>query len=445
MEITSKYKTISKLNFLKFLFYIFPILMLTSSGFLNTYVFLFIIYSFYFFLNNKIRIDISKLDYLIFLFFLICIFSTLLNISSIGDFNIGGKKINLEFSILVKTFFNLRFVFLYIIVKNIIEKQLINIKILFNISLICSVFLSLDIFLQHFRGLNIFGFPPFDGRYNGFFEHEAIAGSYLQKFFLISILSILLLNIESNVKFFFSFIFINIIGTGILLSLDRMPYLIFILNILILLFMLNNFRKNFFLCFISTIFIFLLFYINYSPVKNRYMILPDQLELSKIKNFFSDKNDLLISKNQIKNNELNSGYLKIYVTAYNVFLKNILVGSGLKSFPYECAKLEKKDINNLSCSNHTHNIYLEILVTQGIIGLFIFFIYLFILLKKKYREIFLEKSKIEDNLINLFFLTILICELIPFRSYGNIYGTITGTIFWFFLSLISCNLKLKKI
>lgn len=444
MKITSEYKIIPKLIFLKFLFYIFPILMFTSSGFINAYIFLFIIYSLYFFLSNKIRIDMSILDYLILLFFLISIFSSLLNISNIADFNVGGKKFNLEIPIFLKAFFNLRFVAIYIIFRNIIEKRLVNIKILFNISLICSIFLSFDIFLQHYRGFDIFGFPIFEGRYNGLFEHEAIAGSYLQKFFIISILAIFLLRIENNIKFFLFFFSINIIGMGILLSLDRMPYLVFILNILILAFVINNFRINFFLCFISTIFIFLVFFINYSPVKNRYVILPGQFEFTKIKNFFSNENKLLISSPQIDNNELSSGYLKIYYTSLNVFLKNIVIGSGLKSFPYECDKLKKYDIKNLSCSTHTHNLYLEILVSQGIAGLSVFFIFLYLLLKKKYLEIFLKETTIENKFINIFFFTILICELIPFRSYGNIFGTISGTIFWFLLSITSCNLQSKK-
>ena len=163
------------------------------------------------------------------LFFLSTALSSFLNFNQIDKFNIGGKEFNLEISAFVKSIFNFRFLLLYIIVRNIFEKQLVTIKVLSIISLICSVFLSIDIFLQHLNGLGIFNNAPFDGRYNGFFEHEAIAGGYIQKFSLISILFLYILKKNFFNKFFVIIFFINILGLGILLSLDRMPYLIFFL------------------------------------------------------------------------------------------------------------------------------------------------------------------------------------------------------------------------
>jgi hypothetical protein len=59
--------------------------------------------------------------------------------------------------------------------------KIVNLKLLSIITLISSLLLSFDIFLQHLIGHDIFSFKPFEGRYNGFFEHEAIAGSYIQK------------------------------------------------------------------------------------------------------------------------------------------------------------------------------------------------------------------------------------------------------------------------
>ena len=213
-------------NFFKFLFYAFPAFMFTSSGYLNAYISFFIIYSLFFFYLNKIKINIIILDYFIILFFLSCAVSSLLNLNQIEKFNIGGKELNFEISAFTKSIFNFRFFFLYIIVRNIIDKQLVNIKVLSVISLICTVLLSFDIFLQHLTGFDIFNNTPFDGRYNGFFEHEAIAGNYIQKFFLISIICLFILK-KKNKHFFIIVCFISILGLGILLSLDRMPYLVF--------------------------------------------------------------------------------------------------------------------------------------------------------------------------------------------------------------------------
>ena len=389
-------------NFLKFLFYTFPAFMFTSSGYLNVYIFFFIIYSLFFFYLNKIKINIIMLDYLIILFFLSCTVSSLLNLDQIEKFNIGGKEFNLEISAFTKSIFNFRFFLLYIIVRNIIDKQLVNIKLLSVISLICTVLLSLDIFLQHLIGFDIFGNKPFSGRYNGFFEHEAIAGSYLQKFFLMSIICLFLLKKNLN-QFFIIIFFINILGLGILLSLDRMPYLIFFFSIIILLITLKNYRIQLFISLFFIIFVFQIFFINYNVVKNRYLSLVGELELVKITNLFkSSIPKSLISSNNIDKNDdnLKGDYLKIYYAAFHVFLENPFLGTGLKSFLNECKKLQNNDNKNFTCSTHPHNIYLEIIVNQGIVGLFLFLLFIVILINKNYLKlVFFSKITLKIKIL----------------------------------------------
>jgi hypothetical protein len=87
---------------------------------------------------------------------------------------------------------------------------------------------------------------------------------------------------------------------------------------------------------------------------------------------------------------------------------------------------------------------MEILVNQGIIGILIFIIFLFSLIKKNYLEKLLSKNPSKENLLIIFFFIILISELLPFRSYGSIFQTVTGSIFWFFIALISSNPFMKK-
>ena len=435
-------------NFLKFLFYSFPVFMFVPSGLINFYIFFFIIYSFFFFYYNKIRLNIIKLDYLIILFFLSSTLTSLLNLNEIKDFNVGGKAFMLEISAFTKSIFNFRFFFLYIIVRNIIDKQLVNIKVLSVTSLICTVLLSLDIFLQHLIGLDIFNNPHFDGRYNGFFEHEAIAGGYIQKFFLVSIICLFILKKKFLNQFLIIIFFINVLGLGILLSLDRMPYLIFFFSNIILLIIFKNYRIQLFISLTLLIFLFQIFFNNYNLVKNRYLSLIGELELVKITKLFKKSfSKSFISSNNIEENDgnLKGDYLKIYYASFHVFLNKPLLGTGLKSFLNECKKLQNINNKNFTCSTHTHNIYLEILVNQGIIGLLLFLLFIVILINNNYSNIFFSKLRSKKKILSIFFFTILLSELIPFRSYGNIYGTISGTIFWFFLALISCNLKSKKI
>lgn len=430
-------KIISKLNFLKFLFYIFPIIMMTSSGYLTVYFSIFVIFSLYYFFSNKIKINIKFLDYLVIFFFLILITSSLKNINEIGSF------------IFLKSLLNLRFAILFIIIRNIINYKIINIYYIFIISLVCSTVLSFDIFLQHLVGFDIFGNPPFAGRYNGFFEHEAIAGSYLQKIFLFSLLSIFLSKIHKKAKFFSTIIFINILGAGILLSLDRMPYLIFVFSIVILFIILKKHRFKLFASFILVLFFFQIFYKNYNVVKERYERIMGQIDIPGISQIFLYNNKKILTpgkniNNDVLTDKITSDYLRIYIAAYNVFLEKPYIGSGLKSFLFECSKIRKFKEKNLRCSTHPHNIYLEILVSQGFIGISVFFIFIIILIIKSYVNFISSKINNKDKLIRILFFLILILELFPFRSYGSIFTTVNGSLFWFMLAITSPCYYLKK-
>jgi O-antigen ligase len=425
-------------NFFKFLFYAFPAFMFTSSGYLNAYISFFIIYSLFFFYLNKIKINIIILDYFIILFFLSCAVSSLLNLNQIEKFNIGGKELNFEISAFTKSIFNFRFFFLYIIVRNIIDKQLVNIKVLSVISLICTVLLSFDIFLQHLTGFDIFNNTPFDGRYNGFFEHEAIAGNYIQKFFLISIICLFILK-KKNKHFFIIVCVISILGLGILLSLDRMPYLVFFFSTIILLILLKNYRIQLFVSLILSVFLFQIFFSNYSVVKNRYLSLVGELELIKITKLFKKNitERLTSSKNIIKDDDnLKGDYLKIYNVSFYVFLENPFTGTGLKSFLNECKKLQNNSNKNFTCSTHPHNIYLEIIINQGLFGLIVFILFIIFLISNIIKTFLIQKNE-NKRIVILIFFTILISELWPLRSYGSTFQTVNGTMFWFLISLVS--------
>ena len=68
-----------------------------------------------------------------------------------------------------------------------------------------------------------------------------------------------------------------------------------------------------------------------------------------------------------------------YLTAFNIFLDNPLLGSGIKTFRIKCNDKKYENINSKSkktrCNTHPHNIYLEIISEGGLI-LFLSFFYL---------------------------------------------------------------------
>ena len=114
------------------------------------------------------------------------------------------------------------------------------------------------------------------------------------------------------------------------------------------------------------------------------------------------------------------------------------LGSGTKSYYKKCHELIKNK-QDLLCAPHPHNLYLEILVNQGIIGLTIFVVFLFFLFKRYFLDLTKFRINQTDRLLKIIFLIILIAELWPLRSYGSIFQTVNGSIFWFILALVSSD------
>ena len=429
---------ITIVKIVKLLFYSFPVILFFSSAFLNLHITLLTFFGLVAVHNLKIKFNLSLIDYLILIFFLINFIATVNNISALG------------YEIFIKSILNFRFFLLIWIVKNLLLNQIVNIKLLSIISLISSILLSVDIFLQHLTGYNILGFQPFSGRFNGFFEHEAIAGAYLQKFLILSLLAILLSDIRKIIKVIFITFALSTIGLGTLLSFDRMPFIILIFSLILIIILLKKFRIIFMFNLFIIITLFFYFIINFENVRNRYEYLRSDINFQKIFNMSLIKKNLNIS---FKNDEdaaylskkplFHGDYSKIFRAAYYVSLQNNFIGSGHKSFIYECTNLKKE---NISCNNHPHNIYLEVLVNTGILGLIIFIIILLLTLSKIIKLLFQDYINKKKNIILIFFLVFFIVELIPIRSFGSIFTTFNGTIFWFFFGIITYinNLHIKN-
>ena len=73
---------------------------------------------------------------------------------------------------------------------------------------------------------------------------------------------------------------------------------------------------------------------------------------------------------------INSQWFAHYRGGIEIFKKNKIIGSGFKTFRFECKNDKKK---NISCPSHPHNIYIELLSDTGSIGLIIFLILIFLL------------------------------------------------------------------
>ena len=86
----------------------------------------------------------------------------------------------------LKNLIFLKYLFLYLSLRFLLEKDLINLKHLFWSSSVATIFVCLDIFFQFYNGKDIFGFPSKGRKMGGPFGDELIAGGFIQRFSLFS-------------------------------------------------------------------------------------------------------------------------------------------------------------------------------------------------------------------------------------------------------------------
>jgi len=409
--------------------------MLMPSGYITAYSTFFIIYSYIFLFINKIKIKIFFTDYLIFIFFFSSIISTII---SYGNSN---------YIILAKSISDIRFALLFLLIRNLFFYKIIRINTLLTLSFVCVIFLSLDILLQFIYGKDILGYTIIDGRYGGIFGKEAIAGSYIQKFSILAILASCYFKFKNNQKkrwlIFFTII---LLGMGILMTLDRAPFFIYILSLFLLFILFKNYRIIIFSSLITIIILFSIMYKNNNLVQHRYgpIYLNAKIIILEITNLITKEKKSNEYPFSVQEMTMQTGieYFKLFNSAIYTFKNNFFIVSGSKSFYKSCNELIKYR-KDLLCAPHPHNIYLEILINQGIVGIVIFFIFLLSILKKYYLDLIATKKNNFEKILILSFFIIFITELWPLRSYGSIFQTVNGTLFWFLISLTSSKLLAK--
>ena len=106
-------------------------------------------------------------------------------------------------------------------------------------------------------------------------------------------------------------------------------------------------------------------------------------------------------------------------TSFNMFKDKPLFGHGTKNFRLKCHDFKiKNDTSNLSCNNHPHNYYIQMLAENGILG-FIVLISVFFYFLNSYF-IFTFKKRAQKALILIIASNIV--SLWPFITHGNFFN-----------------------
>ena len=423
-------------NFLKknleFFFYFIPIFFLFPQSYLTIFSVLFIILSLYLLKKNNLKIKYDILDKILFFFFILIIYSSL-------KFQLESKIRILDFDI-IKSISLLRFFLIYVLIKNLASYNFINFKKFFYVSLVCCLFLSINIISIHMFGQDFFGNKKLESinRYSSIFGDRAVAGSYILNFFFFGI--IYLYYVKHN--FLLKFFFLIITSLGILLTFDRSPYILFVFSLIFLGILNLKYNPKFFFAAIIAIFLNIIISFNYKDLKIR--------NASAINSISKFTKNFVDNKNQIKGHTYQ--YYEIYNESLSIiFYSYTFFGSGARSFPKRCTvhrqstNPESIDLGYaLACPRHSHNLYLEIAVSSGLIGFAIFTI--FLILKTKTfvdKGIVLFKQKSENFIIFTFLLVSFITELMP-RPYGNVFNTYNGFFIFFKLAFVYALIKQKK-
>ena len=439
------------------LFFCFPISFLLGNAVTNIIIISISLIGIFTFWKELHLIKKDNIFLALFTFFIILLISTLLD-----------SWENPKNNHMYKSLSYIRYFFFFLAVSFFLKSGKINLKFFLISSFICTFSLSVDVVYQFINGKNLFGYYGYEkSTYHlaGFLKNEYIAGGYISKFFIFSLLffPFIFKKLEKYKSITLIFLII-IFFSGVLYSGNRMPLIIFIFSMLLMIVLIKNLRVpitiGFFLCSI----IFYISYNNSEKIKTPYYSFYDnassmwknlkkyafkeypELENQKgikFKHYFFDQ-DFKRTPDGAENSKykmmnFGSGHTVIYITALDLWTDSPVIGNGIKSFRIKC--FTKLYLPNRSCEGHPHNYYLELLNDTGLVGTLVFFLFLFLIFRKKLLNI--KKFEEKEKLLLLCLFIIVLNELFPIRSSGSFFSTSSSAYIFFLLGLFNGLKKIK--
>ncbi len=403
-----------------------PISFILGNMAININLLLIVILGLILFRGSIFKIQFYKLDYLIFAFFFLVLFTTAFNDYKLSQNLICGKE---NFQTNLKSILFFKYLLLYLVLRFLFEKNIIDLKLFFVTSSISVIFVSLDLFYQSIFGFDIFGYESLaDGRkLSGPFGDEYVAGGYLQRFSLFAFFLIPLFYSKYNsISKVIVPLLVIVFLLAIILSGNRMPMILFIFTLCLVLIFQKQTRK-FFLPFILTfsIIFFLVFNVNQSVKTN-------------FKNFYKQiSNMYVIVANKDFESKQTPQYLKEFSTFYNTWLMNKYVGGGIKNFRCYCHHRPNLDKNSeFICNMHPHNYYLEILTETGIVGFSILSIIFITVLYLSFFKKYISQNSLKNNNLIVPFIFLFFAEIFPIKSTGSFFTTGNTTYLILIMSIL---------
>jgi len=287
----------------------------------------------------------------------------------------------------------------------------------------------IDVIFERIFGFNLLGFEsPSSIRIVSFFKDELVVGGFILGFsFLISGYLFKLIKNDTVKKIF--------------------PSIFFCLSIICI--YLSGERSNFIKALIIFSIILLLIKDAYFHIKKKYIflfiiigatlptLLYEEVYSRYIKTF---KRIQLYDQGSVYERFGHIRHFAHYNTAWKIFKDYPIFGVGNLKFRHICHN--KKYLNTKilytyeRCSNHPHQVHLEILSEQGIIGYLIIIFTVFSILFNSFK--IYRKT---GDLIHLSSILFILTFFIPLLPTGSFFSTFNGTIFWINFSFVHAFLN----
>lgn len=327
------------------------------------------------------------------------------------------------------SFFYFRYIIFALATYYIICKDQSFLKYLLYSFIILLILILIDSIYELLQINKIFGLKLEDYRFErgqqffltSFFDDEKKLGSFLIRLlpYIISIVVFL------NYKKKYIFILIILFGSLIFLSSERVALFLFIIFLFLFIRIIPN---RIFLVSFTLLLIFSLTFFNQVLAKK--YVFTTLSQLGVVDATMGSEWSELKSINFNNLNYFSEEHQDLVKSGIEIFKRNPLFGSGVKTYYDTCEKIKKEELINLTCSTHPHNTYIQLLSDTGIIS-FILVSFLFIYLCYKNIKIFFKRN-INNYLASFYILNLgLILNLMPLIPSGSIYNNWINLMMYF--------------